>query len=234
MGEKKWIFRPKHHQFTHFKAIILNNFYCFIFLFGKLYLPEALKESNFATFALMENRKLKNSELERKTLSEFKKAEKTPIIVILDNVRSLNNIGSIFRSADAFLIEKIYLCGITATPPHKDIQKTALGATDSVAWEYSENVLKVVEELQKQRVKVYSVEQAENATMLNDFNPEKGKKYAFVFGNEVKGVQQKVVSAGDGVLEIPQLGSKHSLNISVSAGVVLWDAFSKISDLKKS
>lgn len=182
----------------------------------------------------MENRKLKNSELERKTLSEFKKAEKTPIIVILDNVRSLNNIGSIFRSADAFLIEKIYLCGITATPPHKDIQKTALGATDSVAWEYSENVLKVVEELQKQRVKVYSVEQAENATMLNDFNPEKGKKYAFVFGNEVKGVQQKVVSAGDGVLEIPQLGSKHSLNISVSAGVVLWDAFSKISDLKKS
>lgn len=182
----------------------------------------------------MENRKLKNSELERKTLSEFKKAEKTPIIVILDNVRSLNNIGSIFRSADAFLIEKIYLCGITATPPHKDIQKTALGATDSVAWEYSENVLKVVEELQKQRVKVYSVEQAENATMLNDFNPEKGKKYAFVFGNEVKGVQQKVVSAGDGVLEIPQLGSKHSLNISVSAGVVLWDAFSKISDLKNS
>lgn len=178
----------------------------------------------------MENRKLRNSELERKTLSEFKEAEKTPVIVILDNVRSLNNIGSIFRTADAFLIEKIYLCGITATPPHKDIQKTALGATDTVDWEYSENVLEVVEDLQKQGVLVYSVEQAENATMLNDFHPEKGRKYALVFGNEVKGVQQKVVSAGDGVLEIPQLGSKHSLNISVSAGVVLWDVFSKISD----
>jgi 23S rRNA (guanosine2251-2'-O)-methyltransferase len=176
----------------------------------------------------MENRKLRNSELERKTLSEFKEAEKTPVIVILDNVRSLNNIGSVFRTADAFLIEKIYLCGITATPPHKDIQKTALGATDTVSWEYSENVLEVVEALQNQEVQVFSVEQAENAKMLNDFRPEKGKKYAFVFGNEVKGVQQKVVSASDSVLEIPQLGSKHSLNISVSAGVVLWDVFAKI------
>jgi len=176
----------------------------------------------------MENRKLKNSELDRKSIEEFKEADKTPIIVVLDNIRSLNNIGSVFRSADAFLIEKIYLCGITAQPPHKDIQKTALGATDSVDWEYCENVLDVVEDLQKQGVLVYSVEQAENATMLNDFLPEKAKKYALVFGNEVKGVQQKVVSAGNGVLEIPQLGSKHSLNISVSAGVVLWDVFSKM------
>lgn len=177
----------------------------------------------------MENRKLRNSELDRKSPAEFKAAEKTPIIVILDNVRSLNNIGSIFRTADAFLIEKIYLCGITATPPHKDIQKTALGATDTVDWEYAENVLEVVKNLQKTEVKVYAVEQAENVMMLNDFTLRKGEKYALVFGNEVKGVQQKVVSASDGVLEIPQLGSKHSLNISVSAGVVLWDLFSKIS-----
>lgn len=176
----------------------------------------------------MENRKLKNSELDRKTPDEFKAAEKTPIIIVLDNVRSLNNIGSIFRTADAFLIEKIWLCGITATPPHKDIQKTALGATDTVEWEYSKNVLDVVNNLQKEGVLVYSVEQAENATFLNDFLPGKGKKYALIFGNEVKGVQQNVVSASDGVLEIPQLGSKHSLNISVSTGVVLWDLFSKI------
>ena len=176
----------------------------------------------------MENRKLKNSELERKSPDEFKEAKKTPVIVILDNVRSLNNIGSIFRTADAFLLEKIYLCGITATPPHKDIQKTALGATETVAWEYVEDSLSLVEELKQDGVLVYSVEQAENAIMLNDFHPENDKKYALVFGNEVKGVQQKVVSASDGVIEIPQLGSKHSLNISVSAGVVLWDVFSKM------
>ena len=176
----------------------------------------------------MENRKLKNSELDRKSPEEFKEAEKTPVIVILDNVRSLNNIGSIFRTADAFLLEKIYLCGITATPPHKDIQKTALGATDTVAWEYVEEPLNLVEKLKQEDIRVYSVEQAENAIMLNDFLPEKGKRYALVFGNEVKGVQQKVVTASDGVIEIPQLGSKHSLNISVSAGVVLWDVFSKM------
>ena len=180
-------------------------------------------------FALMPtNRKLKNSELDRKSVSEFKEASKTPIIVVLDNVRSLNNVGSVFRSADAFLIRKIYLCGITAKPPHKDIQKTALGATETVEWEYVADCLEVVEKLQQQGVKVYSVEQAENAQFLNEFQPENGSTYALVFGNEVKGVQQKVVSASDGVLEIPQLGSKHSLNISVSAGVVLWDVFSKM------
>ena len=176
----------------------------------------------------MENRKLKNSELDRKSISEFKEAEKTPIIVILDNVRSLNNIGSVFRTADAFLIRKIYLCGITAQPPHKDIRKTALGATETVEWEYVENAAEVVEKLQSNGVKVYAVEQAENAVMLNEFRPEKDRITALVFGNEVKGVQQELVSASDGVLEIPQLGSKHSLNISVSAGVVLWDVFSKI------
>ena len=176
----------------------------------------------------MEKRKLRNSELERKTVSEFKQADKTPIIVILDNVRSLNNIGSVFRTADAFLIQKIYLCGITAKPPHKDIQKTALGATETVEWEYVEDSLELVEKLKVGGIKVYSIEQAEGAKMLNDFNPENGETCAVVFGNEVKGVQQKVVTASDGVIEIPQLGSKHSLNISVSTGVVLWDLFSKM------
>ena len=176
----------------------------------------------------MNKRKLKNSELDRKSIEQFKQADKTPIIVILDNIRSLNNIGSVFRTADAFLIEKIYLCGITAKPPHKDIQKTALGATETVNWEYVEDTLSLVESLQADAIKVFSIEQAEDALMLNEFKPVKGETCAVVFGNEVKGVQQKVVSASDGVIEIPQLGSKHSLNISVSTGVVLWDLFSKI------
>lgn len=176
----------------------------------------------------MTNRKLKNAELERKSVSEFKEAEKTPIIVILDNIRSLNNIGSVFRTADAFLIKKIYLCGITAKPPHKDIQKTALGATDTVEWEYVEDTLELVENLKTEGVKVFSIEQAENSVMLNDFQVEKENTLAVIFGNEVKGVNQNVVSASHGVIEIPQLGSKHSLNIAVSTGVVLWDLFSKL------
>ncbi|WP_026808543.1 RNA methyltransferase [Arenibacter latericius] len=173
-------------------------------------------------------RKLENSELDRLNVEEFKKHKKTPICIVLDNVRSLNNIGSVFRTADAFLIEKIYLCGITATPPHKDIHKTALGATDSVAWEYAEDALQVVQDLQKEGYDVYSVEQAEDAQMLNDFKGDKEKRYALVFGNEVKGVSQKVVSQSDGVLEIPQYGTKHSLNISVSVGVVVWDLWAKL------
>ncbi|SDS13951.1 RNA methyltransferase [Gramella sp. MAR_2010_147] len=181
----------------------------------------------------MEKRKLRNSELERKSIDEFKVAEKTPIIIILDNVRSLNNIGSVFRTADAFLIQKIYLCGITAQPPHKDIQKTALGATETVAWEYVNDSLELVGKLKADGIKVYAIEQAEGAVMLDKFIPESTNTLAVVFGNEVKGVQQQVVSASDGVIEIPQLGSKHSLNISVSTGVVLWDLFSKIK-LKKS
>ena len=176
----------------------------------------------------MKRRKLKNSELDRKSISEFKEAAKTPIIVILDNVRSLNNIGSIFRTADAFLIEKIYLCGITATPPHKDIQKTALGATETVAWEHFEDILEVVKKLKQEKVEIYAIEQAENSISLHEFLPVNNSKIAVVFGNEIKGVQQKVISGSDGVIEIPQEGSKHSLNISVSAGVVLWDLFSKI------
>ena len=173
-------------------------------------------------------RKLKNNELGRISIEEFKETKKTPIIVVLDNIRSLNNIGSVFRSSDAFLIEKIYLCGITATPPNKEIHKTALGSTDSVAWEHVEDTVALVAKLQADNVKVLAIEQAENSTMLNDFSPIENQKYAVVFGNEVKGVQQEVVSSADGCIEIPQLGTKHSLNISVSCGVVLWDLFTKI------
>lgn len=175
-------------------------------------------------------RKLKNSELERLNVEEFKQSKKTPLIVVLDNIRSLNNIGSVFRTSDAFLVEKIYLCGITATPPHKDIHKTALGSTETVDWEYVENIMDLVNRLKSDNIKVISIEQAENATMLNDFQPEPNTTYALVFGNEVKGVKQEVVSASDLVLEIPQFGTKHSLNISVSVGVVVWDVFSKLKE----
>jgi tRNA G18 (ribose-2'-O)-methylase SpoU len=174
-------------------------------------------------------RKLKNSELDRLNVDEFKEATKTPIIIILDNIRSLNNIGSVFRTSDAFLVEKIYLCGITATPPHNDIRKTALGSTDTVDWEYAEHTLDVVNKLKSESIKVISIEQAERATMLDTFQPEANQKYALVFGNEVKGVAQDVVDASDVVIEIPQFGTKHSLNISVSCGVVVWDLFSKIN-----
>lgn len=173
-------------------------------------------------------RKLKNSELDRLDVNAFKQAEKTPIIVVLDNIRSLNNIGSVFRTADAFIVQKIYLCGITAQPPHKDIHKTALGSTESVDWEYVTNTQDVVDRLKSEGVMIISVEQAENALMLNEFKPEPNITYAFIFGNEVKGVSQGVVNMSDMVLEIPQYGTKHSLNISVSSGVVLWDVFSKM------
>jgi len=173
-------------------------------------------------------RKLKNSELQRLTNETYKAATKTPIIVVLDNIRSLNNIGSVFRTSDAFLIEKIYLCGITAKPPHKDIHKTALGSTESVDWEHVEDTLTLIERLKSEKIKIVSIEQAEKAIMLNDFFPVKDQKLAVVFGNEVKGVQQEVVSASDHCIEIPQYGTKHSLNISVSCGVVLWDLYQKI------
>lgn len=174
-------------------------------------------------------RKLANSELQRKSISEFQAAEKSDLIVILDNIRSLNNIGSVFRTADAFLIAKVYLCGITATPPHKDIHKTALGATDAVAWEYRPDIHSLIEELQKQKIQVWAVEQADQATLLSNFSPQKKQTYALIFGNEVKGVQQSAIDLCDGVLEIPQWGTKHSLNISVSAGVTLWDLSSKLN-----
>ncbi len=173
-------------------------------------------------------RKLKNNELNRITVEEFKATAKTPLIVVLDNIRSLNNVGSVFRTSDAFLIEKIYLCGITATPPNKEIHKTALGATESVDWEYVEDTVELVEKLQTENIKVLAIEQAENSTKLDTFYPEKDQKYAIVMGNEVKGVQQEVVNASDLCIEIPQLGTKHSLNISVTTGVVLWDLFCKL------
>jgi len=177
----------------------------------------------------MKYRKLKNNELDRIDAEEFKASDKTPLIIVLDNIRSLNNIGSVFRTADAFLIEKIYLCGITAKPPHKDINKTALGATDSVAWEYAEDTLSVVKKLQDDNVFVAAIEQAELAVSLNEFSVQKAQKYAVVLGHEVKGVQQEVVTASDVVIEIPQYGTKHSLNISVSTGVVVWDLFCKLT-----
>ena len=173
-------------------------------------------------------RKLENSELDRLSVDGFKAVTKTPLIVILDNIRSLNNIGSVFRTSDAFRIEKIYLCGITATPPHKDIQKTALGSTESVDWEYAESSLALLKKLQSNDIQVLSIEQAEKATTLHEFTPKKDQKYALVFGNEVKGVSQEVVNNSDQVIEIPQYGTKHSLNVSVSCGVVLWDVFSKL------
>ncbi len=179
-------------------------------------------------FFYLNMRKLDNSELDRKTVDGFKEAEKTPVIIILDDVRSLHNIGSVFRTADAFLLEKIYLCGITATPPNKEIHKTALGATDTVAWEYREAIAPLITELHAADISVYAVEQVENSILLQDFNIPK-KKLALIFGNEVFGVSQQAIELCDGSIEIPQLGSKHSLNISVSTGIVVWDLFSKIN-----
>ena len=174
-------------------------------------------------------RKLENSELDRKSIDDFKEAKKTPIFIILDDIRSLHNIGSVFRTADSFLIEKIYLCGITAKPPNKEIHKTALGATETVSWEYSENVLDVIDKLKQNNVSVFAIEQVENATFLNEFKVEKNKKYALVFGNEVFGVNQKAIELCEGTIEIPQLGTKHSLNIAVSTGIVIWDIFQKLT-----
>lgn len=173
-------------------------------------------------------RKLKNSELDRLSVEAFKEAKKTPLIIILDNIRSLNNIGSVFRTCDAFLIKKIYLCGITATPPHKDIHKTALGSTETVEWVYVNNTLDAVNQLKAENVSIIAIEQAENAIELHNFKPQSNTTYAVIFGNEVKGVSQEVVDLSDTVIEIPQYGTKHSLNISVSCGIVIWDLFCKL------
>ncbi len=174
-------------------------------------------------------RKLKNSELSRLTTGEYKETAKTPLVVVLDNIRSCNNIGSVFRTSDAFLTEKIYLCGITATPPNKEIHKTALDAEKSVEWEYVEKTEDAVEHLQKNGYKVYAIEQVENSILLPDFKPGANEKLAVVFGNEVKGVQQQVVNCCNGSIEIPQFGTKHSFNVSVSAGIILWDIFQKLN-----
>jgi len=173
-------------------------------------------------------RKLKNSELDRLSVQEFKKADKLPVFVVLDNIRSLNNIGSVFRTSDAFLVERIYLCGITATPPQKEIHKTALGATESVDWVHLESTEELIRELKSEGRKILSVEQADKSISLSEFQPVSGERYVVVFGNEVKGVQQSVIDLSDECLEIPQYGTKHSLNISVSCGIVLWDLFSKL------
>ena len=173
-------------------------------------------------------RKLENSELDRKSIEDFKKSDKTPLILVLDDIRSLHNIGSVFRTSDAFLVEKIILCGITATPPNKEIHKTALGATETVTWEHHENVLEVIENLKKENVLTLAIEQVESAIFLQDFKVEKDQKYALVFGNEVFGVSQEAVAICDGCIEIPQLGTKHSLNIAVSAGIVIWDLFKQL------
>jgi tRNA G18 (ribose-2'-O)-methylase SpoU len=173
-------------------------------------------------------RKLENSELDRKSIDDFIKSKKTPLILVLDDIRSLHNIGSVFRTADAFLIEKIYLCGITASPPNKEIHKTALGATETVAWEHAENVLEVIQKLKADKIQTFAIEQVENAILLQDFKVQRNQKYALVFGNEVFGVAQEAVVLCDGAIEIPQLGTKHSLNIAVSAGIVVWDLFRQL------
>lgn len=168
----------------------------------------------------------KITELNRLSVEEFKEESKTPLIVILDNIRSLNNIGSVFRTADAFLVEKIYLCGITATPPNAEIHKTALGAENSIEWVYYENVHEAVQSLKNEGIIICAIEQAEDSIMLDKLKLDKDRKYAVVLGNEVKGVQQSVVDLCDYCIEIPQYGTKHSLNVSVAAGLVIWD-FSK-------
>lgn len=174
------------------------------------------------------NRKLRTHELGRVDAQQYEKIAKFPIVVVLDNVRSCNNIGSFFRTADAMLIQSIHLCGYTATPPNKDIHKTALGAEDSVVWKHVENTEDSVDQLHAEGYTVFAIEQVENSTMLPDFDATQYEKIALVFGNEVKGVQQGVIDKCDGSIEIPQFGTKHSFNVSVSAGIVLWDIFKQM------
>jgi 23S rRNA (guanosine2251-2'-O)-methyltransferase len=172
--------------------------------------------------------KLSMDQLRRLKPEEFKQTEKFPLVIVLDNIRSMMNIGSVFRTADAFRVEKIILCGITACPPNKEIHKTALGATESVDWAYFENTCHAVSQLRNAGYKVYSLEQTTDSISLNDFKPDNNYRYALVFGNEVKGVQDEVLQCCDGSIEIPQFGTKHSFNVSVSAGIVLWDFFTKM------
>jgi 23S rRNA (guanosine2251-2'-O)-methyltransferase len=174
-------------------------------------------------------RKLKLDELNRVSVTEFKKQDKLPVTVVLDNVRSMHNIGSIFRTSDGFSVEQIYLCGITAQPPHREIEKTALGATQSVNWLYFETPLQAIEQLRADGYQIIAIEQAENSIMLNQFTPMANEKYALVFGNEVNGVSEEVMQQIDACIEIPQFGTKHSFNVVVSAGIVLWDFFSKLT-----
>jgi len=175
-------------------------------------------------------RKLKVTELNRLTEEEFKQSEKIPLVVVLDHVRSLNNVGSVFRTSDAFRVKSIFLCGITAQPPHAEIHKTALGAENSVEWHYYKDTLEAINQLKTEGYTICAIEQVENSTMLDQLKIDKDKRYAIILGNEVKGVQQEVVNASDMSIEIPQFGTKHSLNVSISAGIVIWDFFIKLKD----
>jgi 23S rRNA (guanosine2251-2'-O)-methyltransferase len=168
-------------------------------------------------------RKLLNKELERKTVEQFRKSDKAPFVIVLDNVRSQSNIGSIFRTADAFVTEAIYLCGITATPPHREIQKTALGATEAVAWRYFTRTIDAVNDLKEEGYRIIGIEQAEGSISLDKFRTEEGIKYALIFGHEINGVGQEVLNNCDSCIEIPQFGTKHSFNIAISVGIVLWE-----------
>ena len=173
-------------------------------------------------------RKLKLDELNRVDIAAFKEQEKLPVIVVLDNVRSMHNVGSVFRTADGFSVEQVFLCGITAQPPHREIEKTALGATQSVTWRHFEDTLVAIEHLRKDGYQIIAIEQAEGSTMLNTFEPDAAAKYALIFGNEVTGVSDEAMSTIDHCIEIPQFGTKHSFNIVISAGIVLWDFFAKL------
>lgn len=184
--------------------------------------PKLVKETYFCGMSTS-NKKLKLWELDRVSPEEFKEQQKFPVVVILDSIRSLNNVGSFFRTCDAFNVEKLYLCGITATPPHREITKTAIGATESMEWEHVENVLELCDRLKAEGYQLCTIEQTENTTLLQNLPEVKGEKFAVVFGNEVDGVSQEIVDRSNYVLEIPQFGTKHSLNVSVCAGVVLWE-----------
>jgi 23S rRNA (guanosine2251-2'-O)-methyltransferase len=177
-------------------------------------------------------KKLLNAELHRITIEDFKKSSKLPFIVVLDNVRSAHNVGSVFRTSDAFLVESICLCGITSTPPDKEIRKTALGATESVEWQYFNNTLDAISLLKNNNYKIIAIEQTDKSISLNDFEITRNDKYALIFGNEVKGVEQKIIDLCDYSVEIPQFGTKHSFNISVCAGIVLWEMSSKFQRSK--
>ena len=203
---------------------IARFFHTLINRFFHNYLVVWRRNSNFAG----RMKKLRTIEMERLSVEEFKEAQKMPLVVVLDDVRSMHNVGSVFRTGDAFRIESVYLCGITSTPPSAEIHKTALGAEDSVNWKYFDTALEAVEALKADGFEVYSVEQAHGSTMLQDFSPVPDKKYAVVMGNEVKGVHQEVIDASDGCLEIPQFGTKHSMNVSVTAGIIIWHFAKKL------
>lgn len=174
-------------------------------------------------------KKLKNSELDRISIEEFKKSKKIPITILLENIRSAHNIGSVFRTADSFLINEIILCGISAQPPNKDIRKTALGSSESVEWKYEKNIEVAIQKLKDEGNKIISIEQTTNSISLENFKPSNKSKYAIIFGNEVNGIEQRTIDLSDMAIEIPQYGTKHSLNISVAAGIIIWNIFSKIN-----